>query len=191
MLGGGFAAAHEGVDVDEFLGAEGKFEHKAAVAVEEDRDAAVEAGRGGGAGLDEGGGGAGGEAEMAFFKAVEGGLVFEDDNLGEGLAAELEAEGELNDPGVADELSLFEDFTFAEGAADHDCGLADGREDRVTVCVAEQGFEARIVPLAADEGGFDLLVEGLEKVVLLFQAVNGFGGEGFDLLQNVGVSSHQ
>ena len=68
------------------------------------------------------------------YYVVQGGLVLEEYDLAVGLAAELQADGDLGHRGRADQLALLEDLAIAVGAAYPDAALADGRITSYNVC---------------------------------------------------------
>jgi len=144
--------------VAELLPAHAGFVHQPALGEREDRHAVlVGAGHFGGVATDiPAGAGAAGrrlrrhacghrhrgdlrtELEFTAGKLVECTLVLEEDDLAEGLAAQLRTDSDLRHRGISDIGPLFVHAALAVRTADDSPGFADGGKHRVAIGVAEE-----------------------------------------------------
>src|ERR1035438_10102476 len=144
----------------EFLSTDAGFEHQAAlgdgkhhhpVRVLRIRGGAL----GGGHGADPGA-----HRPFATLEVVQGGLVFKEDHLGEVLAAQLRADGELRHVRGSGRGSLFENFARAGRGADANRAFADARKHHIPVGRIKKLLDLRVGFLEELDGVLDLSVEG-------------------------------
>src|SRR5262249_33040163 len=103
---------------------------------------------------------AGGDFEIALLETIERGLVLEENSLAVGLAAGLQADGDLRHLAGANAVALLEHRAVALGAADAETALGDLRKDCVAIGVLEKALHARIGALELFDCGECRLLAG-------------------------------
>src|SRR5688572_2298980 len=81
---------------------------------------------------------------VAALEVIERGLVLEEYDLAVGLAAELQADGDLRHAAGADGGAALEDGAIASGTAEADGALGNLGEHDVAMGLLEEGVDARV-----------------------------------------------
>src|SRR5688500_46066 len=176
-LGRVVGSAEDGWAEEELLPADRRLQHHPPVGVDERGRALLEVARRRGAGLDQHRRRVGGKRVLALLEALERLGSFEGDDLAERLPADLHADRELRDAGVADELAPLVDLALAVRAADHGGGLADRGEHDVGVRALEQVAQSGVLLVQARQRALDVLVERVDRFLFLAERGAEFGGE--------------
>jgi len=172
---------------DELLHTDGRFDQCASVREGENRHVALVVVGSACAAFDEGGGRVRGECQFALLQAVKRLPVVEENDLAEGVAAELNTELKLQDGRVTDEAAVLEDLARPVGCAGQHSRLTDHWENCISVGFLQlrvesgvQLFEARQrrlrVPVQLLQDGF-FGTQPREGVANLREDVFSSGGQ--------------